>query len=433
MIRFPRYTILKLNFLPYRILWLFGWGSLLAWGLIQVYQVFRSQALVLLDPRVEVLQEAVHQQPSDPNFRRQLGLLYLLDPVRFDAEQARHQFQRAVELSPFDWSLWIDLGRAYEQCGQKQQAEAAYQKAIALVPTYFRPRWVYANFLLRSDRQEQAIQEFVYLAEANSDAAAQIFNLIWQASGGHSPVLVAFGQRLSSDRNRSPLVAFLARCGKYEEALAVWERMGPDPELKVTSGLTIIAGLIQARRWAEAHHLWQQVLLARFGHLLADEMVFWNRGFEREPLESGFDWILQSSPEVDAFLDTTTKQAGTRSLQLRFRQHENVRFGGVSHYLLVTPSTHYRLQFEYKTEDMLAHNGLAVEVTDAERPGRWRAVSPPLRNPTEWTEEALTFQTPADTRVILLRILRQPTNVLHDYIAGKVWFDEFALEPLPPS
>lgn len=434
MTRFTqRHIVLNLSFLPYRILWLFGLGFLLAWGLTNVYQDFRGQALATLDRNADVLQEAARDRPADPELQRQLGLLYLFDPVLLDAERAMIHLQRAVELSPFDWSLWIDLGRASEQRGQRPQASQAYQKAIALAPTYFRPRWVYANFLLRSDRAEPGINEFAHLAEANPDAALQIFDLIWQASGGNSQVLVAFGQRLSSDITRSQLVAFLAQREKYEAAVAVWDGMRPDPELKVTSGLAIIARLIQAQQWDQAHRLWQQVLPARYGYLPSDEVTFWNRGFERDPLRTGFDWMLESSPEVEASIAATANQAGARSLLLRFRQHENVRFGGVSHYLLVNPSTHYRLRFQYKTEDMLARNGLAVEVTDAERPERLRVGSPPLRNPTEWTEEALTFQTSADTRVILLRILRQPTNVLHDYIAGKVWFDEFALELLPPG
>jgi tetratricopeptide (TPR) repeat protein len=430
MIRFiQRHIVLNLSFLPYRILWLFGLGSLLAWGLTSVYQDFRGQALATLDRNADVLQEAARDRPDDPELQRQLGWLYLFDPVLLDAERAMRHIQRAVELSPFDWSLWIDVGRAYEQRGQQPQAGQAYQKAIALAPTYFRPRWVYANFLLRSDRAEPGTNEFAHLAEANPDAAAQIFDLVWQASGGNSQVLVAFGQRLSSDITRSKLVAFLAQRGKYEEALAAWKGMGPDPELKVASGLAIISKLMGAQQWEQAQHLWPQVVQVRYGNLSSDEAIFWNRGFERDPLRTGFDWILESSPEVDVSIDTTVNQAGARSLLLRFRQHENVRFGGVSHYLLVNPSTPYRLQFQYKTEDMLARNGLAVEVTDAERPERLRVQSPSLRNPTEWTAEALTFQTSADTRVIRLRILRQPTNVLHDYIAGKVWFDEFALEP----
>jgi len=431
MSRFTRrqVIVLDLGWRPLRFLWLLGLGCLLAWGLTNRYQDFRARALAALDQDVEALQEAAPTLPDDPDLQRQLGLLYLLDPLLLDADRAQMHFQRAVAQSPFDFSLWIDLGRAYEQRGQIQEARQSYHRAIAIAPTYFRPRWVYANFLLRSDRTEEGVNEFVHLAEANPDAAVEIFDLIWQASGGNSQVLVAFGRRLPSDKTRSDLVVFLARRDRSDEALAVWDRMTPDPKFKVESGLEIIAKLVGAQRWEQAHRLWQQVLQARYGNISSDEVGFWNRGFERDLLRSRFDWTLESSPDVEVSIDTTVSQAGARSLLLRFRQHEDVHFGGVYHSLLVNPSTDYHLQFQYKTDGMLARNGLAVEVTDAERPERLRVQTQPLRNPTQWMRETLPFQTSAETRVILIRILRQPTDVLHDYIAGKVWFDDFALEP----
>jgi len=211
--------------------------------------------------------------------------------------------------------------------------------------------------------------------------------------------------------------------------LAVWDQVAPDPRWKVESGLEIISKLVGTQQGEQAQRVWQQTLAARWGAISSAEAGFWNAGFERDPLKGGFDWSLESTPEVEVTIDRTVSQAGARALRLRFRQHEDVRFAGVYHQILVRPSTDYVLRFQYKTDGMLTRNGLAIEVTDVERPDRLRVQSEPLRNPTRWTTETLPFHTAADTRAISIRILRQPIDPLHDYIAGQVWFDSFALEP----
>jgi hypothetical protein len=421
-------VFIPLRFLSLRLLWLVAGGIPLVLGWVRLSQDFQARALASLDKDAEVLQEAAHMLPHDAELHHQLGLVYLLDPRFLNADQALAHFHRAVELSPYDYNLWIDLGRAYEQQGQTQLATQSYHRAITIAPTYFRPQWVYANFLLREGRTEEGVTEFVHLAGLDPDATTNIFDLVWQAGGGNGQVMTTFGQRLPSDRTRAELVAFLAQRGAYSEALAVWDRLAPDPQFKVESGLALISKLIERQHWEQAQPIWLEVVKARYGPVPADEARFWNRGFERDPMTAGFDWFLQSTPQVDVTIDSAVSQAGARALRLRFREHDGVRFDGVRHDLPVDPSSRYLLRFQYKTEGSLARTGIIVEVTDAERRDRLRVQSQPLRNPTQWTEETVAFETSPDTRAVRIEIRRQPIDLLHDYIAGQVWFDSFSLE-----
>ncbi len=412
-----------------KLAWIVGVGSCILWAMMSLFRDLDGRAVGTLDQDLESLRQAVSLLPDDPEIHRRLGRLYLLDPLALDPSRALMHFQRAVEASPFDHTLWIDVGRAYEQRDRSEEAERAYRRAVTLAPRYFRPRWIYANFLLRHGRLAEGVTELEHLIEADPDAMRHIFDLVWQATGEEGRVLVAWGRRSTSDRVRAELIRFLADRQGYEGALIVWRAMGRQTRFKLESGLHLVSVLMSAHQWDRAARVWQEVLLDHDERLSIDDLRFWNRNFERERWGEGFDWRIESSQGVDVRIDDTTSWDGERSLRLRFRQHNGLHFEGVYHDVLIEPARDTILRFRYKTKGMLARNGVVVEITDAVHPGRWRARTPPLGNPTEWTEETLSFRPPPETHILRLRIVRRPMDILHDYVAGEIWFDAFSLEP----
>jgi len=75
-------------------------------------------------------------------------------------------------------------------------------------------------------------------------------------------------------------------------------------------------------------------------------------------------------------------------------------------------------------------NGLAVVLSDAEAPARLSVESTPLGNKSQWTGQEIVFETPAETRVLRLQIVRRPVEMIYDYIKGKVWFDSLTLDEM---
>jgi len=43
---------------------------------------------------------------------------------------------------------------------------------------------------------------------------------------------------------------------------------------------------------------------------------------------------------------------------------------------------------------------------------------------------SVEFETPADTRAVIVRIVRKPRESYYDFVKGKIWFDAFTVEPL---
>lgn len=406
-------------------IWLVFCFALIGWGLKYLTDDFRGRAIAALDKNTVALQQAVRILPNEPSIHRELGLIYLLDPLQHDPDAAAWHLQRAVELSPFDYHLQLDWARALEQQNKLAAAEQAYQKAMALAPTYFRPQWRYANFLLRQDRTDEGVAQLIRLIETDPDLAMHMLDVLWQATNGSSQTLSRLGQQVRSDQIRADVITFLSRHGYANESILLWQQL-TDSTLRIKTGLQLVWQLWQQRRWEDSQQLWHQIMRARIGSIPAEDLVLWNGGFEHDLLDAPLDWRLENSAAVSTSPDATVKRSGARALRIEFRQTDGVRLSNLSHDIVVNASTAYRLEFFYQTQGLLPRNGLMVEVVDPDDANRLRAVVP-LGNPDQWTMGSISFSTPAQTRVVRIRIVRTPVNPLHDYIAGRVWFDDFRL------
>jgi len=416
--------VLALSPLWARALFLVVWLALLGVGGYGLVRAFRGYALATLFQDVEGLEEARRFLPTVPEVHEQLGMIYLLDPAHFDPPKAVMHMRRAVELSPYDARLWMGLGRAYEANGQWEHAARTYERAIALAPQHFRPRWLYANFLLRRGRADAALEHLRALMEATPDVVENICDLIWHVRDGDAALL----QRLAEGRPSWVAMKvgdYLLAKGRAEEAIALWWTLSSWDEAAREGGRRLVRALVRLQRWREAERVWREWLRREYGR--EPTTAFWNGDFAHPIVEGGLDWQLASSRDVTVGIDESVGYGDSRSLRLEFRGREGVRYAGITRELVVEPATRYVLRFAYKTQGLLASNGLYVEVLDAEDAHRLRVRREPLAASPEWALVHLEFVTTAETRAVRLVLGREPTHPLHDYIRGRVWFDAFAL------
>lgn len=405
-------------------------GAVLVWGIVQLLDRVHGAQMANLIGGVPTLESALVYDPGQADVHARLGTYYLYDPFLFNPPRAVHHFEMAVRLQPFNCRAWSDLGRAYEQQADWVRAERAYQLGIELAPNYFYPRWAYANYLLRRGDLQRALAEFRRVADISPGSTSNICQLVWQATGGDLAALTQFGVELQSGSAKWGICQCLVKVQEYQGAVDVWNTISLDDATKLETGRSLIPGLIEARQWSPAHQVWQGVMKKITGDVSPADRRFWNGGFEREVTIRGFDWTIGSSQEVEARIDTTEHHEGRQSLRLEFKQRRKVSFNSVTHDLWVDPSTVYRLQFYYKADGLPEDNGLAVVVTDAEAPTRLSLQSDPLGRETEWTRRHMIIETPEETRILRLRIVRRPVGEIYDYVEGRVWFDSFSLEPV---
>ena len=384
------------------------------------------------------LTAALEYVPDHPLVHRRLGMLSLYDPVTLDPLQAVDHFRRAARGNPFDFQSWVLLGEAFETAGQWEAAERAYRKALERAPRYFFPHWLYANFLLRQGATARALAEFEHAVEANPSAAENFSDMIWQSSPTAARDLVHFALRLRSAEAREIITGYLIACGETDEALRIWENLTGDTPGTERLTRSLVAELMRQGKGARAARVWYEGM-KRKGYFVSEgDERFWNGGFEYDlaPLSestserSGFEWNIESTSAVKADIVESGASAGRRALKLTFLAGEQVTFAGASHSLALSPTTHYRLRFRYRTKEMAAPTGLFVEIAKGlgEDGTSLLARSLPLNPSEDWTAVSLPFETPATDDPIVVRIVRRPVGRLYDFISGSVWFDEFAVE-----
>jgi tetratricopeptide (TPR) repeat protein len=376
----------------------------------------------------ESLKTALACDPSQADVHTRLGFYYLYDPFLFDLPRAVHHFEAAVQLQPYDCNAWSNLGRAYEQQSDAARAERAYVIGSELAPHYFYPHWAYGNYFLRQGKIERAFGEFHRVAEIHPEAIGNICELIWQATEGNAEALARFGTSLRSGAIQGAICRCLMVRAAYPQAVDVWNTLVADDPAKSDLGRSLVSSLSKAGQGSLAQGVWRAMVSKQSGK--PADLAFWNGDFEYDAEMGRFDWRMNSSPAVQVWLDTSERYRGNRSLLLDFKQYQEVHFGGVTHDLWVEPSTRYRLWFYYKTEKMPQINGLTVVLSEAEAPAQFNAQSEPLGNESQWTRKEILFETPPETRILRLRIVREPVGKLYDYIQGRVWFDSFGLESL---
>ncbi len=404
-------------------------GGALLWGMDYLSARVHGQLLAFTVGDVNNLRTALTYYPAQPDVHSRLGLYHLYNPLLFDPAEAVRHFEAAVRLEPFHSRAWSNLGRGYEELNDLVRAEAAYRLGIDLAPHHFNPHWAYANFLLRQGDLDRAFGEFRRVVEIYPDSSGIICESVWQASGGDVAALFEFGTQLHSAKANWGMTRCLMERQEFQSSVDLWTMMPSDDSLKVESGRSLIPLLTQANQWSLAHHVWKQVVSKEVRDVSPSDLVLWNGGFEVNAKTKIFDWSFSNSDDVEVSLDSWERQQGQQSLLIDFKQHQNVKFDGVSHTLWVEPSKKYRFRFYYKTDGIPQDNGIAIILTDAEVPDRFRAQSTPLIPEQEWTSQEIVLETPAETRFIRLRIVRRPVGKIYDYIEGKIWFDSFSLNP----
>jgi hypothetical protein len=82
-----------------------------------------------------------------------------------------------------------------------------------------------------------------------------------------------------------------------------------------------------------------------------------------------------------------------------------------------------------RVEGITTDSGPRFQVSDAYNPSRIFATSENLVGTTGWTEQHAELTTFADTRLLLVRVVRSVSNKLDNQITGTVRVDDVRLVP----
>jgi len=347
-----------------------------------------------------------------------------------DYEQARDEFECAVQLRPRDYYLWMFLGITRDQNQDQAGALRALNQAVALAPSYAQPRWQLGNLLLRMGQLDRAFVELRQAAQTNPSLWPNVDDLAWGVYGRDPNTVVRVIQP-ETDSARMALALFFAH---HQQGAAALDQLRAT-RLKPDKGTeSLVDELLKARSFPEAYEVWASTHgVSLTNGPLPGAAAIRDGGFEDKLTvgQTGFGWqIMPNIANAIMSIDEGTHQSGTRSLRLDFHGNSNPTSPLVTQIILVQPRTHYHLAVAVLSKDFVSAAAPVIKVIDASDPkDAVLAQSPPLlSDPNIWREFAIDFTTSEGTRAITMTLARQPCSGNPCPAFGTVWIDSVLLE-----
>jgi len=427
-------SVITLTFNPASLRWLLIVPALLAltgaWFAIRWY-VGNTIAEYTSTPDADgiaMAQLATRWSPDDALTHWRLAFL---EEKNFSAENlaaAVREYQLAVEVEPYDFRYWMELGRALEAAGDIDNGEKALRRAVELAPSYSHPRWQYGNLLLRQGRVDEAFAELSRAAEADSQMEPPVFGLAARMFDGD---IGKIGRALPSASLRLHFALSLVGSGKPDQALQVVNTVSAADRKTESEDVN---ALIKA--FTQGHHYRGALALLRDAQ--ADESQLplpesiWNGGFEL-PLtyrdEALFHWLINPSSQAQIVADNVRPHSGGKSLRITFNSPNKLESIPISQTVIVEPDTQYKLQFYQRSEGLITASVPVVVVDDSE--GKALGWAPPFASGTsDWQLVTVNFKTKSAEDGILITLYRNPCSDKDPIcpIFGNIWYDDFSLQ-----
>lgn len=390
-----------------------GWQAA-KWGLVNSAG-YRASDL-------EVAQYLAGLAPDDPQPHYASGVFLERSFDPDDVQKALKQFETATALTPNNYLLWLELGRARERSGDAEGAEAALRRALELAPNYSRVQWALGNALLRQGRTEEAFAEIRKAVLGDSTLADAAAVTAWQFFDGNVEAIRRAMQ--GSPHFNAVLAGQLIREKKFDQAMQIWNDI-PVAEKKSTlreRATTMLKSLLDAKQFTSAMRVAVEI---GDGAGIPEVGKVTNGGFESAVKSDGagpFDWQIAGGLQPQIVLSGGQKHGGNNSLYLIFNSSSAADFRSVSQTIVVVPGSGYEVEIFYRS-DLKSVADVKWEVVDASD-GKRLAVSDSVIPNSGWTPIRIGFKANSDG--IILRLVREGCGPVCN-ANGNVWFDDVTL------
>jgi len=391
----------------------------LYWGLsLRIYLAARLAAV----PDVPHLRKAIRIEPANAEYRELLGRNLALSVANLD--EAIASYQSAVHLNPYDARSWLDLAGAYQIAGRTGEQEDSVQRAVEADPSTPHVAWEAANFFLIQGDREKALRYFGVVMANDPQLVDPALQICWRATGDANQIVTQVLPR-RPDLYLSFLHLLIAK-QEVGAAENVWEHLiALNQEFSLKLAFPYFRLLLAKQEIAAAQNAWQQAATVDHSlqaYLPSRQNLVVNGGFEENILNGGFDWWYQSNPHAAVAIDSSEFSGGTRSLSITF-DGQNADDAGIFQFIPVKPNTQYEFSAQYRSEELDTASGPRFSIADAYT-GTSYVLTDDILGTNPWHPEQAQFHTGPNTKLVLLKIVREPANPL---IRGKLWIDELKL------
>ena len=330
---------------------------------------------------------------------------------------------------PQDPYRWADLGEAFLEAGQKEDARYCFGQVLVLAPHT-------ADFLLR-------VADFHFQIGENQEAlpiTARILGLIPEYDSiifgryvrfvGRTEDVLAYG--LPEDpRAAKSWLQFLMQAGRLSDAQLTWDWVTGHGYADNALAGEYAGFLIRQGHPDSAASTWAEFMGSRADDYDKSTYLF-NGDFETDPALSPFDWNFARTEGAEVTRDCTTASSGKCSLRISFAGTQNLAFTAASQLAFVQPGT-YRFHASIRTEALTTDQGIQFRISDAEAPARLSEVFGQFTGSSPWSSVDHDLAVGPQTRLLRIEVIRQASQKFDNKISGVGWIDDVELRPLPKA
>jgi len=373
------------------------------------------------------VQRAIRWDPANPEYYDALGTLMHLYADRPNPDEIVQLYQSATRLSTQEAHFWADLGAGYDWAGRSNDALGAFQHARRLFPNSPEINWRLANFYVRAGKTPEALRTLGMVLQEDGSAGKRVFMLATNATRDRNEILKILPPQ--------PLVFFdylnfLIEKGDIAGAEEVWARvLQLDLPFDIRESFPYLDALIQHAEVGQLSKVWS-ALMQRFPGVqrpVANSNLVTNGGFESDILNGGLDWRVLPAEGAVVSRDSVGAFEGEHALRITFDGSRNIDYVHVFQYVPVQARTRYRFSSHMRVQGITTDSGIRFQVCDAYNLGNIFVSSENLVGTSGWSEQHAEFTTSADTRLLLVRVVRPVSAKLDSQIAGTLWIDDVRL------
>lgn len=372
------------------------------------------------------LQNFLLASPNSTGLNTLAGNMFLYDTYRKDPLKAYNYYMKALRGGGLISKTWENFSFILNEWNYYDASNKALEISSFVDPYNDKLLWTLSqNYILAGDKEKSLkyLSKFIELMPENY---MDVYETAYKFSGDYDELYQKIVPK--NVEQLSLFLKYLISEGEELTGKKIYGLLKNMPDLKSDILLAYMTFLVQKEDMETLNDAFD-FTVKKLHYPQRDKNnsnLIYNNGFEFLPLNSGFDWIIIPSANVDVDFDGHTRITGDYSLRIEFKG-SNVDFNNVYHHAQVLPATSYKLSFFVKTENITTANGFFVEVFSSKNTKDFYAASNIITGTNQWQEVTLDLNVPDNVKLITVRLRRLPSSKIDSKISGVVWVDNFKL------
>jgi tetratricopeptide (TPR) repeat protein len=345
-----------------------------------------------------------------------------------NVQQPITMFRTALQRDPQDPYRWTDLGDAFLEAWQKEDARYCFGQVLVLA-SHSAPFLLHvADFHFIVGENQEALPITARILALIPDYDSVIFNK-YIRNVDRTEDILRLGLPGGSRAAKSWL-HFLIQAARLDDAHRTWDWVVGRGYSDTTLAGEYTDFLVRQGHPELATSVWAQYMGSRADDYDKSTYLF-NGDLESDPAQSPFDWNFAHTEGADVTRDCTTAGAGKCALRISFAGTQNLAFAAASQLAFVRPGA-YRFHGFIRTEGVTTDQGIRFRISDAEVPANLDEIFGQFTGSNPWSSINHDLVVAPKTRLLRIEVLRQPSMKFDNKVAGTAWIDDLKLEPITP-